>query len=77
MPKKRYNITFSIEKLSAHVYIKAQSIKQISHERIEADGVVIDLPGNITGIGCCFWSISDKLGPLTKKLPGGMTTQGV
>lgn len=29
------------------VYITARKVRIVSHERVEADGVLIDLPGNI------------------------------
>jgi len=45
---KRHSVTITIEKLEATIYIEAKELKVISHERIIADNVVIDLPGNIT-----------------------------
>lgn len=47
---KRYRITLQIEDLTAYVYIEAKSVVQKSHERVLADGVTIDLPGNIVAI---------------------------
>jgi hypothetical protein len=50
---KRHAITLSIadsspgEFIEAVVYITAKELKYISHERVIADGVVIDLPGEI------------------------------
>lgn len=47
---KRYRITLQIKNLTAYVYTEAKSVVQKSHERVEADDVAIDLPGNIVAI---------------------------
>lgn len=47
---KRYRITLHINDLTAYVYIEAKSVVQKSHERVVADGVAIDLPGEIVAI---------------------------
>lgn len=46
---KRHTIKFSVQDLETefYVYIFAISLQVVSHERVIADGVVIDLPGNI------------------------------
>ena len=49
--KHRYNILINIgDMIRASVYIEAKQLERVSHERVIADGVVIDLPGDIKRI---------------------------
>lgn len=47
--KTRHAIHFAIEDLDLELVarIEAETVQVVSHERIIADGIVIDLPGNI------------------------------
>jgi hypothetical protein len=45
--KHRWQIKFETEDLTLCVYVEAVSVHALSHERIKADGLIIDLPGNI------------------------------
>lgn len=49
---KRYKIKTHISdfKLDLFTYIEAKVVLQVSHERVVADGVTIDLPGNIISV---------------------------
>lgn len=47
---KRWRIMIEIEKLLGAVYIKAKSVKKTSHDTVLADGVSIELPGNIVSV---------------------------
>lgn len=49
---KRHCIVVRIEDfdLDLCVYIEAKELKVVSHERVIADGVIIDLPGDIQSL---------------------------
>lgn len=51
MKKYRYNIRAWVGGfVTVHVYIEADNLVKVSHERVKADGVVIDVPGEIKRI---------------------------
>jgi hypothetical protein len=46
---KRYKIEIKIEDMLLYVYVEAKLVLKVSHERLMADGITIDLPGEIVG----------------------------
>lgn len=75
--RKRFKITIEIgatPMLTGFVYIEAKSVKKISHERIEADGVVIDLPGDIKTVKS-RGRVNGKHGDLNSA-PGALAAPG-
>lgn len=52
-PKKRWCVKFEdsdIREYWLFIYINAISVKKTSHDRVVADGIFIDLPGNIKSV---------------------------
>lgn len=47
---KRYTIEIRIEELVVYVYVSAKLVLKTAHDQVVADGVTIELPGEIVKI---------------------------